>query len=211
MVRETEEALLVKVLDYSYTLDLPEKVQEHVRMAKEKLETDPVMVGTCFLTPEDTVNIFDRGHTIRVLRPQAYDGVSALDASDLMFKHCRDEREDCRGLFYASNGKAVSGSGADVWYKVSHALVKFCRELDDEVASFFSANPKLFHLKSDFEGCLERSGTLSEEARRHETIAAALRKSKDAALEDAFQIRQKMGAVLARSKRKREVPQESCA
>ena len=84
MVRETEEALLVKVLDYSYTLDLPEKVQEHVRMAKEKLETDPVMVGTCFLTPEDTVNIFDRGHTIRVLRPQAYDGVSALDASELL-------------------------------------------------------------------------------------------------------------------------------
>ena len=211
-MQETEEALVVRVLGAcnsgSYEIDEPEEVYEHIRMAKEKLETDPAMVDTCFLTPKDTVNIFDHGHTIRVLRPQGYDAVSALDAADFMFERCRDERDGCRGLFYAFNGKAVSGSGADVWYKFSHALVKFCRELDNEVASFWSPSddPELFHLKSDFEGCLERSGTLSEEARRHETIAAALRKSKDAALEDAFQIRQKMGAVLARSKRKREVP-----
>ena len=194
MVSPVDDALLVKYLGYDSNWS--EEVQEYIDMAKEKLPND------CFLTPRDTIDIKENGKAIRVIEPQDYSSVSTIDATNFMFNGKSDD-DNCSGYFYEFDDKAVSGSGADVWYKVTPSLVEFCRQLDCEVASFTSDDVDLDGLKGVMERATKDIGDLEKEEERHRVIAVALRVARKAKQEEALEIRHKMGAILA-GKRKRD-------
>jgi len=187
------------------------KKGHHVCMARKKFFEDKEMNSLCLLTGKDTIDIMERGRSVRVLEPQTYCSVTTLDKTHRMFDSECEEEEYCRGLFSCRHGIAVSGSGDDEWYKVSPTLVEFCRQLRDEVESFSSDDGDLAELKSEFDSHIEESVKVSvkvdEECAHHARIVHALRESREKEVEKAFEIRRKMGGVIA-AKRKREVLEE---
>ena len=98
----------------------------------EKMAKDEKMRRTCVLQSEDTVAIDERGASFQVLEPPRYASITTLDRTHHMFSD-RGDSDECRGLFDEDqDGNAVSGSGSDVWYKVSDELVAFCTRVDKE-------------------------------------------------------------------------------
>ena len=203
MAQDAEDALVVKMIGVMHNAGCLEQghvcmasKKGHVCMARKKFFEDKEMNSLCLLTGKDTIDIVERGRSVRVLEPQTYCSVTTLDKTHRMFDKTHrmfDSEYDpkyCRGFFSCDDddGIAVSGSGddADVWYKVSPTLVEFCRQLRDEVESFSSDDGDLAELKSEFDSHIEES--VKE-------------------VEKAFEIRRKMGGVIA-AKRKREVLEE---
>ena len=190
MAQDAEDALVVKMIGVMHRADDygSDLAQGHVCMAREKFFEDKEMKSLCLLTGKDTIDIVARGRSVRVLEPQTYCSVTTLDKTHRMFDSECEEEKYCRGFFSCDDddGIAVSGSGDDVWYKVSPTLVEFCRQLRDEVESFSSDDGDLAELKSEFDSHIEESVKENEKA---------------------FEIRRKMGGVIA-AKRKREVLEE---
>eukprot|EP00966_Prymnesium_polylepis_P118175 2732205-Prymnesium_polylepis.1 len=110
-------------------------IDEYVEQAKERMFEDENMRIACILQPEDTINIFERGASIKVLEPQWYRSVTTLDRTHFMFSESHDD-EGCTGMFYEHEGNAVSGSGCDKWYKMSPELVEFCSNLNRQIRAF---------------------------------------------------------------------------
>ena len=197
MAQDAEDALVVKMIGVMHDADdylaqghmcMATKKGHHVCMARKKFFEDKEMRSLCLLTGKDTIDIMERGRSVRVLEPQTYCSVTTLDKTHSMFDSEYEAEKYCRGFFSCDDddGIAVSGSGDDVWYKVSPTLVEFCRQLRDEVESFSSDDGDLAELKSEFDSHIEES--VKE-------------------VEKAFEIRRKMGGVIA-AKRKREVLEE---
>ena len=133
-VESPTDRLVIKVMGYRNYKD--DAINDYVEEAKEKMLEDDEMRVKCLLQPKDTIAIYKHGASIKVLAPQAYREVDTLDVDDDMFS---DQHEfkghgefECAGLFYEHDGNAVSGSGSDVWYKVSDELIEFCTGLDEE-------------------------------------------------------------------------------
>ena len=110
-------------------------IDEYVEQAKERMFEDENMRIACILQPEDTINIFERGASIKVLEPQWYRSVTTLDRTHFMFSESHDDG-GCAGMFYAHEGNAVSGSGCDKWYKISPELLEFCSDLALQIHAF---------------------------------------------------------------------------
>ena len=215
MAQDAEDALVVKMIGVMHRADDygSDLAQGHVCMARKKFFEDKEMKSLCLLTGKDTIDIMERGRSVRVLEPQTYCSVTTLDKTHRMFDSECEEEKYCRGFFSCDDddGIAVSGSGGDEWYKVSPTLVEFCRQLRDEVESFSSDDGDLAELKSEFDSHIEESVKVSvkvdEECAHHARIVHALRESREKEVEKAFEIRRKMGGVIA-AKRKREVLEE---
>ena len=80
-----------------------------------------------YLRYDDIIDILEgRIKGIMVIRPQSYDQISMLTKYDFMFSQ-PDDLED-ESYFYRDNdGFAVSGSGDDLWVKVTNKLLNELR------------------------------------------------------------------------------------
>ena len=88
-----------------------------------------------YLTMGDVKRIKEQGETVRVLEPQVYRSVTVLGRDNFMFSDDGATRKEY-GYFYGMKGHrfvtspsevtgdcfAVSGTGADAWYKLTPSL-----------------------------------------------------------------------------------------
>ena len=80
------------------------------------------------LTMKDVKNIYtEDGAEIYVLEPQSYDILNKFNKDNFMYSDMEDNDDNHFGLFYNIPGddKAVSGSGADDWYKLDKPLYDY--------------------------------------------------------------------------------------
>lgn len=76
------------------------------------------------LTLQQAREIYENAEEIHILPPQAYNKLIQFDKYDFMYSDMENNDERHFGLFYSLQGddKAVSGSGADDWYKLDKSL-----------------------------------------------------------------------------------------
>ena len=144
-ITKADEAIVIKVIqEENYSSDI---VNEFVEEAKKKLTTDYKLNKACVLQGEDTVSIYNGGASIRVVPPQKYCDVMVLDRTNSVFEEDLGNGPEFMGCFYGSGrdytergevvdtNDAVTGSGCDRWYKVSHEFVKFCKDVDQQACA----------------------------------------------------------------------------
>eukprot|EP00966_Prymnesium_polylepis_P056623 1310137-Prymnesium_polylepis.1 len=76
-----------------------------------------------------------------VVARQYYEHVVRLDRHHSIFNAVSYDDNDCAGAFYmlSKSGIAVSGTGSNIWYKISPELIAFCRAVDARACAMTTA------------------------------------------------------------------------
>ena len=135
-----DEVTIAMVMSDDYGHDLGSHVQDFIFLKKCVMSK---LCAESLLSPNDTVDVFENGRSFKVLEPQWYQSITTLDSDHFMFTEDHDDSIGgiCRGCFYECEGNAVSGSGSDVWYKVTPQLHAFCTTFHEEVCALVDAFP----------------------------------------------------------------------
>ena len=210
------DRVVIKVMGFgNYKNDA---ANEYVEEAKEKMLVEMLkedtMRAACLLQPKDTVAIYERGASFKVLPPQLYEAVVTLDADHFMFSEQRRDGgfalgHECAGLFYDDDGNAVSGSGCDVWYKVSAELIEFCTKVDKEARALSTelTDDKAELMKMQLEDAEKELDEMNVEINRTRLLLGALLGAKEQKEKEIFSkkhVLAKRKAALVEAKEKAE-------
>ena len=113
----------------TYSLDELQDIIDNVADDDDRMEQFVTNLPTeALLTMKDVKNIYTEDDAeIRVLEPQSYNSLNKFDRDHFMYSDMEDNDDRHFGLFYNIPGddKAVSGSGADDWYKLDKPLYDY--------------------------------------------------------------------------------------
>ena len=191
LLKKTSQ-MLVRVLGFAgeyegaHAEEAKEYVRKRVEDDLENITADSAFQLACQLQLSDVKNIWQNDAKFMVLPPQSYGTVLTLDRSDDRFQWaCDGEAEkdpEFTGCFHGTgyDDTAVTGSGSDVWYKVTPTLVDWAAAVDEEARALASADDVVVDdlivqtLENSMQEAEKERNDVLEELRRLDIVRTAL-------------------------------------